>query len=278
MQHLAEVLRGAVPGGADIVALAEVENEHALETLNETYLKGLGYRAYAAEGGRTAVEVGLLTRLPVSGLRMHRISTGSGEPLRDIMEAHLSWQGKSLVLFLNHWKSKLGGSEATEAVRRSAASVVVRRLRSLGVEEPSGAVVVAGDLNESWDEYARSGGRYATALLPEEAAAGAPPEALVVTGDPAAARRTTDRVVLYSPWAEGGFRGSYAYGGGWETIDHTLLGPRLFDGRGIEYHSFAVVESEFLLDNAGRPLGFDPRSSAGYSDHLPILLTLEAAR
>lgn len=275
MQNIAEVLRAA--GGADVVALEEVENAHAVETLNESYLKGLGYRALTAEAGKTSVTVAVLTRLPVTGFRMHHLAAGGKEPLRDIMEVHLDCRGEPLVVFVNHWKSKLGGAEATEFDRRAAAGLIGRRIRALADEEPRCAIVVAGDLNESWDEYERTGEGYETALLPDSAQvpATAGNRSIFVASRPAAARLEARRVVLYSPWAEGGSGGSYFYGGGWETIDHTLLGARLFDGEGLEYRSFSVFQPDFLTDHEGRPLGWNSDRASGYSDHLPILLTLE---
>ncbi len=276
MQHLAEVLRSGVQGGADVVCLEEIENVNVLETLNETYLKGMGYRPLAAESGRTSITVGLLSRLPVTALRMHRLVSSESDTLRDVMEVHLDCRGRPLVLFVNHWKSKLGSAQDTEPDRRAAAALVVRRAQSLAVEDPEAPVVVAGDLNECWDEYMRIGCAYVTALLPdtEEAAATTGRRSVFITSEPAAARIDPDRVVLFSPWSERGQDGSYCYDGEWETIDHTLVGPRLFDGAGLEYRSFDVVRPGFLLTSEGYPFRWNSDRATGYSDHLPILLTL----
>ncbi|HUX22741.1 MAG TPA: endonuclease/exonuclease/phosphatase family protein [Spirochaetia bacterium] len=279
MQHIAEVLRAAVRGGADIVVLEEVENENALVTLNDTYLKGLGYTAHTGESGRTSVTLGLLSRLPLSYLRAHHIHSVDAEAQRDILEARIDCDGEPLVLFLNHWKSKLGGAEATEAERRAAASLLVRRIRELEVQDPGSTIVIAGDLNENWDEYLRVSKGYQTALLPEDIAMPLAPErSLFVSDTPAGAAVTPERVTFYSPWATLEGSGSYYYGGDWETIDHTLLGPRLFDGAGLEYESFSVVRPDFLLTAKGIPLGWSSERAEGYSDHLPILLTLSISR
>lgn len=275
MQHIAEVLRTAVRGGADIVVLEEVENENALATLNDTYLKGLGYSAYTGESGRTSVTLGLLSRLPLSYLRAHHIDSADAGPSRDIIEVRIDCDGEPLVLFLNHWKSKLGGAEETETERRASAGLLVRRIRALREEEPEDAIVIAGDLNENWDEYVRVSKGYQTALFPEEIPT--PPEpqrSLFVADTPAGAAVTPERVILYSPWAVLKGTGSYYYGGGWETIDHTLLGQHLFDGAGLEYEAFSVVRPDFLLTSQGIPLGWSSERAEGYSDHLPILLTL----
>ena len=275
MQHIAEVLRSARPGGADVVVLVEVENENALATLNETYLKGLGYSIYAGESGRTAVTVGLLSRLPVREVRAHHLDSPRDDQIRDILEAHLDYGGEDLVLFVNHWKSKLGGAEETESVRILAASFLIRRILALKDEEPAACVLLAGDLNECWDEYERIDRAYQTALLPMGAQAAHPGRSLFLTGDVAFPEISSAGVVLYSPWMSSEPNaGSYFYQGGWETIDHLLLGPGFFDGVKLEYDGFSVVRPGFILTAEGYPLSWNSERESGYSDHLPILLTL----
>lgn len=62
MRDIAQIIRRANP---DLVNLVEVENIQALETLNQDYLQGLGYRAYLIDGQDTYTgqDVGLLTRI-----------------------------------------------------------------------------------------------------------------------------------------------------------------------------------------------------------------------
>lgn len=275
MQHIAEVLRSVRPGGADVVVLVEVENENALAALNDTYLKGLGYSVFAGESGRTAVTVGLLSRLPVREVRAHHLDSPRADQMRDILEAHLDYGSESVVLFANHWKSKLGGAQETESDRILAASFLTRRILALKEEEPAACVVLAGDLNECWNEYDQVDRAYRTALLPAEMHAAGPVRSLFVSGEGERAEISAERVVLYSPWggAEPG-AGSYYYHGGWETIDNLLLGPGFFDGVKLEYGGFAVVRPGFLLSDAGYPLSWNTERESGYSDHLPILLTL----
>ncbi len=293
LQRVAEVLRAASPGGADIVALQEVENEKALTSLNNLYLKGMGYRAILGQSEGSAGCVALLCRLPVSRIQLHRIATESAEPLRTVLEVEVDSRGAPLILFVNHWKSKEGEGEATEPLRRASAAVVARRLAALRVEEAQAAVLVVGDLNEQRDEFARNGGRYRTALMPSEAladAAAVHPEttcdgSLYVTASliesPAqhsAAAKGGERVALYDPWVEALDQGSIWYAGSWEAIDHILVGPTLLDGTNLCFEGFAVVKRPFMLDAAGCPLRFNPQNGAGYSDHLPLLLTLRRGK
>jgi hypothetical protein len=78
-------------------------------------------------------------------------------------------------------------------------------------------------------------------------------------------------VTLYSPWAGSeGF--SYIFDGEQERLDGFLLGPALLDGQGLEFASFMVSMESSLLDGKGEPLAWN--GSSGFSDHLPIALTL----
>jgi len=140
---------------------------------------------------------------------------------------------------------------------------------------------VAGDLNENADEYSRVKASYQTAIIKDEQ--GIPDSyretSLVVSGDPGRISRTGDRIVLFEPWLESGSpgKGSYAYRGGWETIDHILLSRGLFDGEGLEYvkGSFTPVMHKFLLDGkTGFPKGWAQNKNSGFSDHLPVILRL----
>lgn len=279
MQQIADVIRAAAPGGPDIVALAEIENLNALATLNETYLKGMGYQTIASESGKTAIVVGLLSRFPVTSVRAHHASEqtfgSAGEQPRDILEARLDCNGAPLVIFVNHWKSKIGGAEATEASRRACAGIIARRAAEILAAEPSVDIIVAGDLNENWDEHLRTQDAYPTALMPAEACEGG---CLALAGDRGIMRSAGRSVVFYSPWMEGTFPGSYCLAGQWESIDHTLLAATLFDGEGLEYGSFEVFRPNFLLKADGAPRGFSATSRSGYSDHLPILLHLSRKR
>jgi exonuclease III len=70
MAALAEVIARANP---DIVNLVEIEDEHALTTLNDKFLAGRGYRPYFVQGRDTFTgqDLGLLTRIDPDGEQIH---------------------------------------------------------------------------------------------------------------------------------------------------------------------------------------------------------------
>jgi hypothetical protein len=130
-------------------------------------------------------------------------------------------------------------------------------------------------MNESIDEYARVGRRYLTALMPLEEGGREPPATYGIRLSDHAPPflGSTNECVLFDPWFEIGeaMRGSTAWQGRWLTVDHMLLSAGLFDRRGFSYRpaSFTPMRLPFLLDDHGLP------RRETFSDHLPILLTLD---
>ncbi|MGO9309463.1 MAG: endonuclease/exonuclease/phosphatase family protein [Spirochaetia bacterium] len=283
VQVLSEVVRKSAPGGPDILLLQEVENAHALEVFLEKGTRGLGYawRAVVPKKGLSA-NVAIASRVPITRIRTHAVGPWKGRAvIRDILEAQVEVSGHLLYVFNNHWKSKTEGARATESSRRESASVLAKRIGEILAQDPSADIVAAGDLNESIDEYTRAGRRCLTALMPvgemlrgSSATAGISisPQAPPFAG-------SADRCVLFDPWfeLEEGRRGSSAWQGDWLTVDHMLLSAGLFDTRGFSYRrgSFSALRLPFLLDKRGLPRRWDSRTTSGFSDHLPILLTLD---
>jgi endonuclease/exonuclease/phosphatase family metal-dependent hydrolase len=286
VDSIAEVIRKVVAGGPDIVLLQEVENENALSTLVKRGLTGMGYEYSIFVPKRdVSANVAILSKLPVA----HVGSLGVGpwkstSPMRDIVEADVTFHGHTLYVLDNHWKARTGGARQTEASRIESAGVLARRIREILSLDPSADIVAAGDMNENADEYQRVGQKYVTALMPdtERLAAGSPLSAIYLSGNARGLGADGQRLEMYEPWFElqAGSRGSYAYQGDWLTMDHMLLSAGLFDGEGFSYRwgSFAPVRLSFLLAPDGTPRSSaDPRGR-GYSDHLPLLMTLDVKK
>ena len=283
LRAIASALRGAVPAGADLVALQEVEHAGAARRLVNLELSRQGYRHVVwLPDPRSATGPVVLSKLPVRRVGALWVEGSPEQPLRPILEVEVALgeavDAPSLFLFNNHWKSRHGGAAETERYRRRAAALLVARLREIHAADPAADVIVAGDLNVSVDEYERRRRRYVTALMPAAAAVGA--AALPVTS---AVPPLAAPLALFSPWfayrdAGRTPAGSYRYQGTWETIDHLLLGPGLFDAAGVSYSGsdrFAVI-SEDLLDATGGPRRFlRGPPPGGYSDHLPLRLELD---
>jgi hypothetical protein len=170
--------------------------------------------------------------------------------------------------------------------------VLLRRLREIEQEAPGTPVLIMGDLNENHDEYYRQAGAYICALLPddpraaeltglyearENAAAEVQRDFLVLTGNkpPRVEYFAPGTLALYSPWRQELKDGSYLYKNEWETIDHFLINEALFDNRGWEFFACQALNSEPFMNPKGYPDTYVPRTGAGLSDHLPLLLTVK---
>jgi endonuclease/exonuclease/phosphatase family metal-dependent hydrolase len=284
IDSIGEVVRKTVPGGADVLLFQEIENENALRALVDDGLRGMGYawEVFVPKRGLSA-NVAMVSRLPVTNVRAHAVGPWKrSTPIRDIVEAEIEVGGHVLYVFNDHWKSKIGGVRVTEPSRVESCFVLARRVREILRQSPSADILVAGDFNENVDEYARTGGKYQTAFLPDRGPAPAmfASRSIFLSSDALRVGVSGDRLILYEPWFEvkASRRGSYFYQGDWLTVDHILLSPGLLDPRGFTYRrgSFGPVKLDFLLLPGGAPKRWTGKKGPrGYSDHLPLLITID---
>ncbi|MDZ7792675.1 MAG: endonuclease/exonuclease/phosphatase family protein [Spirochaetia bacterium] len=277
--QISDVLSRYPEGGADILLLQEVENLNALEMLVTHYLKGCGYRYYCISDAKdSAVNTAILSRYPLEDIQVHSVSIEGIPAGRPILECKIQAAGKTLRLFNCHWKSKSGGAAETEPQRRASAAVLAGRIHQIEEQHPQANIIVAGDLNECIDEQERIESEYPTALVPEQdykkLSADQRRDCIGVTGIEKDAGIDSEALILLSPWLMEPRPpiGSYAYRSEWETIDHFLLSPALFDNSGMEFEQFEVIQSEQLLNEDGFPNRWISQFESGYSDHLPLLL------
>ena len=281
---VAEVIRKAVPGGPDVLVLQEVENENSLRALVGGALKDLGYAwvAIVPKKGLPA-NVAVASRVPIVRVHTIAISAYGGNELRDLLEVEIEKDGRLLHVFANHWKAKSGGTRETEPWRIEAAARLGRRVRDILAADPSADIVAAGDFNESVDEWRQAGRAWQVALVPvdDDPPASFLDHTILLADEPKEAGTLVGGLALYDPWFEiaPAERGSYRYQGRWQTVDHMLLSPGLFDDRGYRYRpgGFRVVRLPFLLNADGTPKRWTRLAGQrGYSDHLPLLLALDA--
>lgn len=235
-ERTADALRRIAGGGhPDIVALQEIENEHALGVLLREYLPRSGYRWFVMPpAGGSAFRVAAVSRFAVRSARVHAFWY-LWRPQRDVLELELDIHGRALTLLVNHWPSKRGGAERTAAQREFVSAGVARRVRALQRDNHEAAVAVAGDFNMDPHEFSA-----------EWAA-----------------------LSLYNPWVDQQFPGSYRFRGSWSRIDNIFLSRAAHQGV-FELLSFTVVTDKGFLDRTGAPRVWFPGSSGGYSDHLPL--------
>ncbi|MDR2403861.1 MAG: endonuclease/exonuclease/phosphatase family protein [Spirochaetaceae bacterium] len=278
-------------GPPDIIGFQEVENGEIVRMLAEELSKhGYNWTFFARNSG-ASLGIGVLSRFPLTKTIAHSIFNNSEAAPRPVLELWMNPGDRDLVLFVCHWKSKLGGDDATEDLRRASARVLMRRIREIEEEKPETPVIIMGDLNENHDEFYRRAGRVISALLPDdpkaaELAASAGNSAgtgggyrqdfLLISRQkpPVTEYFDSETEIFYSPWGNELQQGSYNYKNEWETIDHFLLSSELFDQQGWDFHSGRVINQEPFISAYGLPNAYNPRTGNGLSDHLPLVLKL----
>lgn len=241
-----------------VIGLAEVENDYVLRELcYGTPLRKMGYDFVHYESPDTrGIDCALLyrhERFQVLESRNINVSDSSrGLFTRDILlvggvlKDSLRGSDTCFVL-VNHWPSKRGGVEA-ERHRMVIAQQLQHLLNSLQHSHPAALVLAMGDFNASSDEEAISRG----------------------LGFHGRERNDAGFYDLVSQKPEG--TGSYKYQGVWSWIDHVVA------NRELKVELFAP---DFLLEDDEKYMGKKPfrtytgmHYQGGYSDHLPILVTI----
>lgn len=241
-----------------VVGMAEVENDYVLRELcYGTPLRKMGYDFVHYESPDTrGIDCALLyrhERFQVLESRNINVSDSSrGLFTRDILlvggvlKDSLRGSDTCFVL-VNHWPSKRGGVEA-ERHRMAIAQQLQHLLDSLQHSHPAALVLAMGDFNASSNEEAISRG----------------------LGFHGRERNDAGFYDLVSQKPEG--TGSYKYQGVWSWIDHVVANREL---------KVELVAPDFLLEDDEKYMGKKPfrtytgmHYQGGYSDHLPILVTI----
>jgi endonuclease/exonuclease/phosphatase family metal-dependent hydrolase len=141
---------------ADILGLQEVEGLDALKRFVGEFLRGSDYTYKVVIDGNDPrlIDVALVSKYPFAYIRTHQFERAPGGKSfvfsRDCLEVGLQLsQHTILPVFVNHFKSMVGGRAQTMARRRLQAEAVVRILKERFGNDPGEAAwVVLGDLND----------------------------------------------------------------------------------------------------------------------------------
>ena len=264
---------------ADLIGLQEIENEAVFEALKERLSRvGCRYRYGAITHKRGApIQLALLSRFPI--LRSRELQVSYAPRVRNILEVEVRIDGTSLTLFVNHWKSK--SRKGYESKRIAYAKALKERLEKMpGKKE----YIILGDLNSNYDAHLTlpkrlddtNGRRALNHLLRTVEGKELLDEEQVRKGAPF---RHYD-LWLELPHKE---RWSHKFYGRKSTLDHILLPPSMFDGRGVDYvnGSFSVFKPHYLFTSKGYINSWQIKggrhTGKGYSDHLPIFALFDTA-
>ena len=269
--NISKVIKGL---NADIIALQEVESERALLALRKK-LKEFGlYYPWLdlADAKATAVKCAVLSKFPI--IKKEEIQVDS-EFARNILKIKVDIDGRCLIIFINHWKSKRG----PESLRILYAEALVKEVEKLN---ENADFVLIGDFNSNYNEYRTF--RNSRRLNDTFGVTGINHVLRTVIDSKLVTERILtrqpDNTYLYNLWLEIRKKSR------WSTIfwkyknspDNIIVSKGLYDEKGISYldNSFNKFAPAYLFKEKrvyrwqrgkkgkGRHLG------RGYSDHLPV--------
>ena len=160
---LAHVADAIVEINADVLALQEVEDRHAVKRLNALLAnRGKGYAFFwvgAGDDPFTGQDVAILSRFPslTEPVRSYPamqedFHTNNGFPrvaaLHKFMRVDLEVEGEPVTVFALHLKSKRGNQITSDGERLAQARMIRRLVRPV-LEKGRPNVVVMGDFNDS---------------------------------------------------------------------------------------------------------------------------------
>lgn len=155
---------------ADVCCLQEVENLVTMTAFHNRYLrrwlrKGYFYRALIEGNDQRGIDVGVLSRAKIIRKESHARKTYADLGIippkgyhpndrvfrRDCLEIEIEKQGKSLTLFVCHFKSMNGGRIETRPIREAEAQAV-RILIEQRFQDPAASNWMAlGDFNDYFE-------------------------------------------------------------------------------------------------------------------------------
>ncbi|HUW06520.1 MAG TPA: endonuclease/exonuclease/phosphatase family protein [Williamwhitmania sp.] len=254
-----------------IVGLCEVENRFVLNRLvYETPLSKFEYRVLHAESpDARGIDVALLYRSKRLWLKQNRFIRSyppQGHRSRDILYAKFLLDNTdTLHLFLNHWPSKYGGELETEKARAYAATMLSTAIDSVLIRDSLANIVVMGDFNDDPDNNTIQSILKFRFLDDSDLG-------------------NTKLVNLSKLFYANGI-GTHKYQGHWAVIDQVMVSNSFFapyNALSINPESCRVFAAPFLLEPDEQYTGMKPfrtfvgfKYHGGYSDHLPVLLTID---
>jgi endonuclease/exonuclease/phosphatase family metal-dependent hydrolase len=150
---------------ADIVCLQEVENMDTLKNFLSEYMSSSGYkyRMLIDANDPRLIDVAIISKIPISYVKTHQyMRSGSSAVFsRDCLEAEFMIGGKTLTLFVNHFKSMYDASNLTPAQKRAKTSArrelqvkavldIIKQKYKNNPERDSW--IILGDLNDYPDD------------------------------------------------------------------------------------------------------------------------------
>lgn len=251
-----ELLSTSDEGIPDLIALCEVENDSVLHDLTKrSLLRNAGYEyLMTSSPDLRGIDVALLySPFSFAPIRSYSIRVNPVEdmrPTRDILYAcGATITADTLHVFVVHMPSRYGGERYSRPFRKAVADRLCQSLDSIQRLSSDAQILIAGDFNDGPD----------SPVLQQICQHGI-------------------RNLTKEAKGQNGVRGTYRYKGEWESIDHILASPNIYN----KVESARIHAPKFLLEDEKLYGGYRPRRTyngmryqPGYSDHLPLVVRLK---
>lgn len=143
---------------ADIIALQEVDNLKVLDKFTSQYLGGMGYKyriLIDAHDPRN-IDVAIISKYPITSIQTYRHLRNKNNTAslfsRDCLEVDFNINDKPLTIYVNHFKSMMGGRKETKKRREEQVEAVSTIIENRwGSEDYKGNYAVVGDFNDYLD-------------------------------------------------------------------------------------------------------------------------------
>lgn len=275
IEHLVEVLSqigtDLSPDGLAFFGCAEIENTSVLETLaSHPKLLSRNYQIVHYDGpDLRGVDCGFMYNpkyFRVTDSRSIRVDLSQvisdWRPTRDILYVKGLLNGTDTIhIFVNHWPSRRGSSEATAPLREFAAGICRKQIDSLMAIDPNTKVILMGDLNDNPTD-----------------------PSMVKVLSCSEKRETTQPGGLYNPWVEFYKKGigTLGFNDTWSLFDQIVFsyGWLNKEQSGYFLKSAHIFNRDFMVQKTGKYKGYPKRTwdwnlyNAGYSDHFPTYVYL----
>ena len=253
LNHIGQEILSSADELPDIVALCEVENDTVMHDLTRrSLLRNAGYEYIITESPDTrGIDVALLyqplrflplcydyiTVKPIKGMR----------PTRDILYIKgITQKLDTLHLFVVHAPSRYGGEKASRPFRMHVAQTLAKAIEPI----KDGNIIITGDFNDYSDSKS---------LLYLESCG-------------------LTNITRHAKGKNGKAKATYRHKGEWNSLDHFLVSSSLLP----KVKDVYINDDDYLLEEETMYGGYRPRRSFsgyrfhrdGFSDHLPLVLTL----
>lgn len=146
---------------ADVIALQEVENIEVLRRFRNKHLGGAKKYQHVAlidSQDPRHIDVGVISKYPIIHIRSYMYEKKSPTSRkyifsRDCLEVDIDIDGTIITMFINHFKSMMGGRSATKKRRESQAEMVKKIVTNRFKNDTTSKYIICGDLNDYPDQH-----------------------------------------------------------------------------------------------------------------------------